>query len=298
MIASDEFWNNTNSCLQPLRWKGNTSKLYICKRDFRCFNIRNNPTSLKRRDALFQDIRFYNKEVETTWELRMLRTVGIASTKDSWLSLKRKILRVVLNPSDELTQVILQERERIGPAEYQLGVHIRCAGRLSDEKEGVRMVTLEQIPQFQFLTNKLIHSGVFERKGYVFLTTDSTDAEKHFKKGMHEKVVTYTGFKRGHSSYKRATDLTFKRSLVDLYLLAESKLLLLTSKSGYSYVAKVMSTARKVREIHAHYHCVVCWKVMIVPFNCNGPENVLCGNDFRFYLFLCYETSQKAIIIP
>lgn len=152
------------------------TKLRICKDNLFCFEQKQNPTSLKRQNVLFQDVRFYHKELETTWELRMLRNIGIASPADSWLSLERKILRVVLNPSDELTQVILQERERIGPAEYQVGVHIRCAGKLSDEKESVRMVTADRFRSSGFYAKQMLKS-IASEQGYVFLTTDSTYAE-------------------------------------------------------------------------------------------------------------------------
>lgn len=255
VITSDEFWNNTNSCLRPLKWEGNTDKLRICKGNLLCFKQKQNPTSLKRQNVLFQDVRFYHNELETTWELRMLRNIGIASPADSWMSLKRKVLRVVLNPSDELTQVILQERKRIGPAEHQVGVHVRCAGKLSDYKESVRMVTVEQIPQFRFFAKQMLKS-IASKQRYVFLTTDSTYAENHFKKGMGDaKTISFSGYKRGHTNSKRVTDLSFKRSLVDLYLLVQSKMLVLTSKSGYSRIARIMSKAGKVRNIHVSYHC-------------------------------------------
>ena len=266
VITSDEFWNNTNSCLRPLKWEGNTDKLRICKGNLLCFKQKQNPTSLKRQNVLFQDVRFYHNELETTWELRMLRNIGIASPADSWMSLKRKILRVVLNPSDELTQVILQERKRIGPAEHQVGVHVRCAGKLSDYKESVRMVTVEQIPQFRFFAKQMLKS-IASKQRYVFLTTDSTYAENHFKKGMGDaKAITFSGYKRGHTSDKRVTDLSFKRSLVDLYLLVQSKMLVLTSKSGYSRIARIMSKAGKVRNMRVSYHCVCLflWKLISI----------------------------------
>ena len=95
VITSDEFWNNTNSCLRPLKWEGSTDKLRICKDNLLCFKQKQNPTSLKRQNVLFQDVRFYHNELETTWELRMLRNIGIASPADSWMSLKRKILRAL-----------------------------------------------------------------------------------------------------------------------------------------------------------------------------------------------------------
>lgn len=118
------------------------------------------------------------------------------------------------------------------------------------------MVTAEQIPQFRFYAKQMLKS-IASEQGYVFLATDSTYAENHFKKGMGDaKAITFSGYKRGHTSDKRVTDLSFKRSLVDLYLLVQSKMLVLTSKSGYSRIARIMSKAGKVRNMRVSYHCV------------------------------------------
>ena len=254
----DVFWNNTNSCFRDRKWTKPTSGMLECYKNLNCFKKTRDIHSLFHTDILMHDARLYPTALENPENRYILRRIGVMGPTETWMSFRRHILRLVINPSAELTKVILAKRMEMGPESLQVGMHVRCGGKLADQHESVEIVQRYMIGNFLSLAKSTLRTPQFRDGGYVFLSTDSTSMEKTLKSSMrHLKVHTFDDYTRGHTRTTLATDQTMKRAIVDLLLLSQSKTLIITSASGFSRAAKTMSYA-SVRAVRSSYHRMKC----------------------------------------
>ena len=260
------YWKNVNSCLKQLRYDGRSnffllsllavSNMKRCGMQDICFDgKKKNIYFLKKRDLIIQDYRIYPNDAQKTVIVRTLRLIRFLKTYEGWDDYYRYMLRLFLNPSKELMKVILEERKALGPAEYQIGAHIRCGGVLADVNEEVAMVTPEILKEVPGMIQGLIDNSTIPKdKLYVYLSTDSSIAAETIAKALAPVPVKVTTvMKRGHTETALVDDNALKRSMLELILGAESQSLLVSSASGFSRVMMWMDETKSVEKINAPY---------------------------------------------
>lgn len=146
----------------------------------------------------------------------------------------------------------MQERKRIGPSYNQIGVHVRCGGVLANTPEGATLVSLpilKRIPNMIVeIAKKIPPEGV-----YVFLSTDSNIAFNYLNHTVPYTVKQSSLYQIGHAEFD-PNDSIVKRSLIDIFLMAESPYLIITSGSGFSMVIREIGNHSIVHSIGAGYN--------------------------------------------
>ena len=210
---------------------------------------------LEKRDLIIQDYRIYPTDAQKNVIVRTLRSIRFLKMYEGWDDYYRYMLRLFLNPSKELMKVILEERKALGPAEYQIGAHIRCGGVLADVNEEVAMVTPEILKEVPGMIQGLINNSTIPKdKLYIYLSTDSSIAAETIAKALAPVPVKVTTvMKRGHTETALVDDNALKRSMLELILGAESQSLLVSSASGFSRVMMWMDETKSVEKIKAPY---------------------------------------------
>ena len=210
---------------------------------------------LEKRDLLIQDYRIYPTEEQEEAIVRTLRSIRFLKMYEGWDDYYRYMLRLFMNPSKELMDIVLKERKALGPAEYQIGAHIRCGGVLADVNEETAMVTPEILKEVPAMIQGLIDKSTIPKdKLYVYLSTDSSIAAETIKKALAPIPVKVTNvMKRGHTETALVDDNALKRSMLEIILCAESQSLLVSSASGFSRVMMWMDDTKEVEKIKAPY---------------------------------------------
>ena len=182
-----------------------------------------------------------------------LKAIGVMEKKENWSTFIKHMLRLLLNPTPEIQSLILAERERIGPAENQLGIHVRCGGKVADSHEGTWMVSPSRLKKVPTLAKKMVKNVPIPKdKLYMFLSTDSTSAAEQLVNELQPYTVMSSNvFYRGHSRLQLVDNKSLIRSYVDLFLLCQSKSVLLTSSSSFSRLIRLMSDASPKWDIPA-----------------------------------------------
>ena len=202
---------------------------------------------MKSKDLIFTD---YRRPLNTTLDEKLvaiLRGIGFIKENEGLHQFKRNALRILLNPSPELMRMIRRERNRIGPSEYQIGVHV------SDVPERTAMVTPEILKTLPDRIRATINaSSIPSNLPYVYLATDSTIAANQLKESLFPIQVRMTQlYTRGHSEYRVLHETTLRRSIIELYLMVPSNRLLLMVSSGFSHMIAWITTARRIDRIRA-----------------------------------------------
>ena len=180
---------------------------------------------------------------ETQIILQKLRAIGFLRMDEGWYAYLRYLTRIIYNPSSALLPVIRQERARIGSPDNQIGVHIRCGGQLSDINEYTAFVTRDIMASIPGVVRSAINGSAIPRdKLFIFLSTDSSLVVDMLERELQPIPIKTTAvYTRGHSTIGLVSDDTLKRSFVDMFLVADSKELLLTSSSAFSRIVQWMS---------------------------------------------------------
>ena len=226
-----------------------------CDGEHPCVGSRNDFTTLYNETLFLKDYRMPVRTDQMNTVVHILKRIGFLKDNEGWREYQRYISRLLWNPSPSLMKEIEKERYRIGLAENQVGVHIRCAGFLADTHEGVAIVTpaiLATIPNR--IEGMLNRSAIPRSLAYVYLSTDSSIAFKNISDSMYPVSIKCTAlYHRGHSTDSRASDISIRRSLLELFLISQSKSVLLTANSGFSLLIDWMNTYNHVSYIGASY---------------------------------------------
>ena len=88
----------------------------------------------------------------------------------------------------------------------------------------------------------------------MFLATDSSAAAKKLSQALVPiQVKTVNVYSRGHTDSRIIREDGLRRSLVEIFLMAQSKSLLLSSNSGFSKLISWIGVTGSVRRINAPY---------------------------------------------
>ena len=246
------YWENIHSCLDELRFDGSTrfllpqhtdlSTYRMCGRGQRCL-FNSSYATLYEEDLKFDDYRIRPSRKDVEDMVVRLMEMELLGENEGWDEFYHHLIRVFYNPSPQLMTTILKERARIGPKTNQIGAHVRCGGALADSVERTSMVTPEILATVPDEITRLVNtSHVPENDVYLYLSTDSTIAYRNISEALYPmRVVTTDLYHRGHTTTSRVETQAIKRAYIDLYLVSESRHLLLTSYSSFSRCVRWMS---------------------------------------------------------
>ena len=202
-----------------------------------------NIESMKKSDLVLMDCRMPLTKEQKTRLVHTLRSIGFLKQREGMKHFYRYAVRILMNPTPDLIHIIQSERAKIGPSRYQIGVHARCGGMLSDVHESRAMITPSILKTIPRRVKRLIKgSKIPKRRVYVYLATDSSIA---FQQLIPVKSTTL--YSRGHSENIVVQEDSLLRFIIELYLMVSSKSVLLFSHSGYSRVIGRIGNASMVR---------------------------------------------------
>lgn len=231
-----------------------------------CLAKKHNIYTMKKANLVVTDLREGIPKRGRRRILKTLHAIGFLKGNEGYNEFYRYTVRILLNPSSEVISTIQKEREVIGLPQYQIGVHVRCGGTLSDVPEAVAMVTpaiLETIPNR--IRQLIRESSIPHEHVFVFLATDSAAAAKRLSRRLAPiQVKTVDVYSRGHTDSRIIREDGLRRSLIEIFLMAQSRTLLLSSNSGFSGLIKWISVSKSVQRINAPY---VLLKVVNSPFS-------------------------------
>lgn len=220
-----------------------------------CLTTKHDIYSMKKANLVVTDLREGIPKQGRQKILQTLRAIGFLKRDEGYNKFYRYAVRILLNPSSEVISIIQKEREAIGLPQYQVGVHVRCGGTLSDVPEAVAMVTpaiLETIPG---RIRQIIRDSSIPREHvFVFLATDSSAAAKQLSRRLAPiQVKTVNVYSRGHTDSRIIREDGLRRSLIEVFLMAQSRTLLLSSNSGFSGLINWIAEPEGVQRIQAPY---------------------------------------------
>ena len=135
--------------------------------------------SMKKSDLVLMDCRLPLSIANKEELVHILRNIGFLKQREGMEHFYRYAVRILMNPTSDLIHTIQSERAKIGPSHYQIGVHARCGGMLSDVPESRAMVTPSILKTIPRRVKRLIKgSRIPKRRVYVyhrFSTTDSSE---------------------------------------------------------------------------------------------------------------------------
>lgn len=226
-----------------------TSKFLQCRKDRKCFS---NSTieSLRNRNVVLYDNRFYGGGLKNMRNLRKLNKFNIIGRPMTWDEYKRVLYRLIANPTPELTNMILDKRVELEPLSNVLGIHLRCGGSLADTKEVSTVVTRKQLETIPNQIKSVI-SGIGQNIT-IYLSTDSSKAEEFIRNSLPDySIISLTSYRRGHTTLKTVSEDSLKRAIIDLFLLSQTKQCMITQNSGFSETAVVLGGIPHKYVIHS-----------------------------------------------
>ena len=176
-----------------------------------------------------------------------LHKIGFPSNVKDPKTYQKLIFRILLNPTSDIIYDVLAFRRKYFEGKVVIGIQIRCGGSLADSNEVSQMVNNNQL--------KRIPARIIERLSYyntdpvtsvLFISTDSTKAFKYIQLHLEKQnytVLESSMYERGHTTASKLSENHLKRALVDLYLLAESDIIL-RSHSSFGLLACIISRKR------------------------------------------------------
>lgn len=225
----------------------------VCGNGVQCASERRNFYTLANDTLIFEDYRIYPSEKQIPCIVNHLRSIGFLKENENYRDYHRYIVRLLLNPIPSIQSLIRSERMRIGYPDEQIGVHLRCGGLLADTREKTAMITPERLALVPRIIQTLLSST---NATYVYLSTDSSLAFQNITHALYPIPVKSTLlFHRGHTE-KRVDEDVVKRTLLELYLVSESRALLLTSASSYSQLIRWITNSKQYEDVYAPYYGV------------------------------------------
>lgn len=228
------------------------SSFKLCANRVDCLNHTKSIYSFEEKDLCLRDYRPGINEEERAAIVAILRRNGFLSNEEGWWDYRRIVLRLFLNPIEKLQKEIMWERRRIGPSNSQIGVHVRCGGVLANTPEETTLVNL---PILKTIPSMIVEMAerLLPEEAYVFLSTDSSLAFNYLNHTVPYRLIQSSLYHIGHAEYD-PDDSIVKRSLIDIFLMAESQFLIVTSSSGFSKVIREIGSYKRIRTIRAPYN--------------------------------------------
>lgn len=189
------------------------------------------------------------KRLRTVDNLLFFQSLGIIQ-QQNWTEYQSVMLKLLLNPSQHVLHAVQDVLSPLPSPWFAVSAHVRCAGKLADYKERTQMVTERQLV---FVSNVI----KYEFKGNhtnsnqaVFLATDSEHALNKLTSLLKPiQVISNQHIHRGHSTL--ANQEVVESSMIDLFLLTRSEILVGVNRSGFSRVAGSLFYPKRIKWIYA-----------------------------------------------
>ena len=174
-----------------------------------------------------------NSEYFGVWE-ELFKGTGVEV--NSW-NIRKELIRLFLNPQEDLVQELEEERERIIKYKHTIGVQLRMGGTVADVKEyhywGLPLSRLDDVI---IQIKEEISKHQWEHDVQVYISSDSSMAIEYVRN--HTKgdfpVVESTLYKRGHSrgvSSEGKYVSVVKKILSDFYFMSKCDKVLVSWQS-------------------------------------------------------------------
>ena len=176
--------------------------------------------------------------------MQTLRDAGFPSTIRNGQDYERFAFRLFLNPIPEVGRQITQFRWTHFRNKYVIGVQVRCGGQLADRPEDYVGFDNKTLPG---LVVKLKEIAEMQQTNGLpilfFITSDSSYAYEYLAKEIQPfyNVIQSTTYKRGHTTIASVTTEVLRRSVMDVFLLAECDYLVISKRRSFGVLGCVMS---------------------------------------------------------
>ena len=255
VVTPPVIYNLTSSCLKSReyrdgRWCSSSfhldfSHFRVCYRSD-CLIQSGNSTDLYnsfKEDSVLFDVRAPSHMIETSENLQRLIDSGILAEGQDWNYLKRMLYRVVLQPEESILADIREEKSRL-TRQFTFGLQIRTGGNLANDFERTSMIDetrLHQIPAQVLNICRL--ERIDPAEWNLYISSDSDIATNYIRSvlGLFFNVVSSSKYKHGHTSSRRLSITTLKGALIDIHILGDSDILLVTHGSGFGRISAAMA---------------------------------------------------------
>lgn len=195
------------------------------------------------------------ENVNTT---RILRKYNLINSTENYEDFLRDLLRILLNPSQDIADSVHYFLNDHFNEKVVLGIHFRTGGCIANFQEPKAMMTLKEIQAFPDYIMKIMKENHLKPKStIIFLSTDSDRIEEYLRNTLDSRleIITSQIYMRSHSRGK-AVSTAVKGAISDLFLLAQSNVLITCSGSGFSKIAFHLSSA-KYKYVYNTTHGIV-----------------------------------------
>lgn len=237
----DTFWNNTDSCLKFLKYKGNLSELEnstyrVCNKTHLCRINMNDMFSLFNETLVFVDYRLL---IDGNKYMKEINNQHLSINFTSWRQYMSVLYRIIANPIQEIQEMVLQNDRN----EEVIGMHIRAGGTLANRKERTYWLTESELPSLMHFINKTVIKDQLPHS--IYLTSDSDHVDSYLRK--HLPTMNFfkrSPFSRYHTT-KNSRASSFPGAMYDLLKTSQGSVLMLTPLSSYSRAIGLLSTSEK-----------------------------------------------------
>lgn len=193
---------------------------------------------------LVRDVRLYgikNYINEVIKEIPELKNKNISVNM-----LMSKIYKLLIVPNNEVLRRINNRIKeiKIDNGISLVGIQVRMGGNLSDYKENFTFIQKGELDELITLIKKEIKK--LETKGgkvNIYISSDSTFAINYIKMKINDYPIRYLNNERGHSRNGNTTII--ENSLIDLYFLSKSNVLIRTKESSFGLMASYLRYPQK-----------------------------------------------------
>ena len=184
------------------------------------------------------------RSISNKTTFKTLHKAGFPSEVNDMKTYQKLVFRILLNPISDIIYDVLAFRRKYFEGKVVIGIQIRCGGTLADSHESTRILDNNQLKRIpERIMERLSYYKVDPASSVLFISTDSTKAFQHIQSQLGKQnftVLESSMYERGHTTAAKLSEDHLKRALVDLYLLAESDIIL-RSHSSFGLLACIIS---------------------------------------------------------
>ena len=256
----DLFWNGTSSCFDRHRYNETFFLASTTRAEYPGYEMIERKTceGLKAGEATVDsvigdrsvvnyDCRLSKDIINTPENVAILREEGILDSYNEFRWYQRVLYRILLNPSQDVIQAILDFRAKHFEGKTVFGIQIRMGGCWSNFNEKLSMMTVEELKKIPSIIRNAMSEYKYNPVNTVlYLSTDSTHVESFMKHSLYDySIITSTEFSRSHSRTLSDSE-SLKGALMDIFLLADSDSLFVCKGSGFGRMSKYMTRAKHI----------------------------------------------------
>lgn len=148
---------------------------------------------------------------------------------------RRMLLRLLLNPSEDLRLLLLKEKKRLLVLRHTIGLQLRMGGKYADTPERYSGVPISRIGEVVDQLRSIIRQNKWEGNVQVYISSDSSYTVNLIRNMTSNEfpVVVANLFKRGHTR-ESAPDkkAILSQVMTDMYFMAISDKVVVTWPSS------------------------------------------------------------------